>query len=360
MRRIFVTDCEGPVSKNDNAYEITSRYVPNGDRLYTVISRYDDVLADIVKKPGYRAGTTLKLVLPFLKAHGLTNKGMQRFSAKNLILIQHAKEMLDHARSIMHVFIVSTSYEHYMRALCRSVGFPYENTYCTKVNIDRHTIPEKEKTELKRIAQEIAQMPIFDVPADAETLKDLDQTARAAVKRLDQIFWKEMTETESYKLLKETDIIGGSEKAAAVEEIAKKLHADLADVMYVGDSITDEQAFKLVRENSGLAVSFNGNQYAVKQAEVAVMSQGSIATATIADAFAKGGKQEALGLAENWSALALRKSRINRDLLSIYSGLQPHELPKVKIITTQNMEALAKESSQFRKRVRGEAVGGLG
>lgn len=360
MKRIFVTDCEGPVSKNDNAYEITSHYVPNGDKLYTVISRYDDVLADIVKKPRYRAGTTLKLVLPFLKAHGLTNKDMQKFSAKNLILIQHAKETLNHARNIMRAFIVSTSYEHYMRALCRSVGFPYESTYCTKVNIDRHTIPEKERSELKRIAQEIAQMPVFDVPADAKTLEDLDQAARAAVKRLDQIFWKEMPKTESHKLLDETDIVGGSEKAAAVEEIAKKLHADLADVMYVGDSITDEQAFKRVREKGGLTVSFNGNQYAVTQAEVAVVSQSSIATAAIADAFAKGGKQEALGLAKNWSVSALRKGRIDSNLLSILSKLQPHEMPKVKITTPQNMETLAKESSEFRRKVRGEAIGGLG
>ena len=44
----------------------------------------------------------------------------------------------------------------------------------------------------------------------------------------------------------------------------------LADVMYVGDSITDVEAFKLVRDNGGLSVSFNGNSYAVKNAEVAV------------------------------------------------------------------------------------------
>jgi hypothetical protein len=35
-------------------------------------------------------------------------------------------------------------------------------------------------------------------------------------------------------------------------------------------------------------------------------------------------------------------------------------LPKVKIITSKNKEELAKESSEFRKKVRGEAVGRLG
>jgi hypothetical protein len=36
------------------------------------------------------------------------------------------------------------------------------------------------------------------------------------------------------------------------------------------------------------------------------------------------------------------------------------KLPKVKIITDQNMETLAEESSRFRNKVRGEAVGRLG
>ena len=68
----------------------------------------------------------------------------------------------------------------------------------------------------------------------------------------------------------------------------------LSNVMYVGDSITDVEAFKLVRDNGGLTVSFNGNQYAVKNAEVAVLSENSITTAIIADLFCNLGKREAL------------------------------------------------------------------
>jgi hypothetical protein len=40
--------------------------------------------------------------------------------------------------------------------------------------------------------------------------------------------------------------------------------------------------------------------------------------------------------------------------------MYPHMLPKAKIVTCENMEALAAESSQFRRKVRGEAVGRLG
>ena len=67
---VFITDCEGPISKNDNAFELTCHFIPDGDRFFTLISRYDDIQADIVKRPGYKPGDTLKLILPFLKAYG--------------------------------------------------------------------------------------------------------------------------------------------------------------------------------------------------------------------------------------------------------------------------------------------------
>ncbi len=60
--RIFVTDCEGPISKNDNAFEVASRFIPEGGEFFGKVSRYDDVLADVVKRPGYKAGDTLKLI----------------------------------------------------------------------------------------------------------------------------------------------------------------------------------------------------------------------------------------------------------------------------------------------------------
>lgn len=43
MKRIFISDCEGPISKNDNAFELSSNFIPNGDKLFTNISKYDDV-----------------------------------------------------------------------------------------------------------------------------------------------------------------------------------------------------------------------------------------------------------------------------------------------------------------------------
>ena len=109
-QRFFISDCEGPISKNDNAYELAASFVHGGAHLFSLISKYDDVLADVVKKHGYKAGDTLRLILPFLKAYGATDKKIRDFSATNVLLVPGAKDTLIFVRKLMPSFIVSTSY----------------------------------------------------------------------------------------------------------------------------------------------------------------------------------------------------------------------------------------------------------
>jgi energy-converting hydrogenase A subunit R len=360
VKKVFISDCEGPISKNDNAFEITSHFVPNGDKLFTVISRYDDVIADVIKKPRYKAGYTLKLILPFLKAYDVTDRKMREFSAQSLILIPNARDTLQYVRKIAHAFIVSTSYEHYIKTLCKTLNFPYKNTYCTKVNINKYHMTAGEKNRLKKLAREIQQMPTIEIPFGAKSLNDFPEEHRKTIQRLDEIFWKEIANMESGKFFHKVTPVGGEEKADAVKKAAERAGTDLSGVMYIGDSITDVEAFKLVKENGGLAVSFNGNQYAVKNAEIAILSENSVVTAIIAYVFCRFGKQETLDLVKNWNREALKKSHVSQTLLNRLFQLCPRELPKVKIITSENMEVLIKESGKFRKKVRGEAIGRLG
>ena len=360
MKRVFISDCEGPISKNDNAFEITAHAIPNGDKLFTLISKYDDALADVLKKPGYSAGSTLKLILPFLKAYNVTDRQMEEFSAQNLILIANSKDTLQHVRAVAGAFIVSTSYEHYIKALCKALDFPYKNTYCTKLSIDKYSITEQEKMRLREVVREIAQMPLINIPPAAKCMEDFSSTDQKTIRRLDTIFWNEIAGMSLGRVFSDVTTVGGSQKAEAIEDAVEGLGAQLSDVMYVGDSITDMEAFKLVRNNGGLTVSFNGNQYAVKNAEVAVLSENSTVTAVIADLFCNVGKQQTLQILENWSRETIRKSAVSQPLLDKLFALCPAALPKVQIVTAENMETLAKESSEFRKKVRGGGIGRLG
>jgi len=360
LKRIFVSDCEGPISKNDNAFELTARFIPDGDKLFSIISKYDDVLADIVKIPGYNAGDTLKLILPFLKAFNVADKKMQEFSEQTLLLIAGTRETLRHIQNLADAFIVSTSYEHYIKALCNAVDFPFENTYCNKLNLDKYKLLASEKVKLKALAREVSQMEMITIPQHARALDDLSERDEETVKRLDQIFWEDLAAVSCGKMFSEVNTVGGGQKAEAIRDAAAKLKVPLSGVMYVGDSITDVEALKLVRDNGGLAISFNGNKYAVREAEVAVLSENNMVTAVLADIFLKYGKAEVLKLVENWDIQFLKTSKVNTSILAPFLAFYPNALPKVQIVTSQNLESLTKVSSEFRKQVRGEAVGKLG
>jgi energy-converting hydrogenase A subunit R len=357
--RIFVTDCEGPISKNDNAFEISGWLIPEGDRFFTLISRYDDVLADIIKKPGYKAGDTLKLIVPFLKAYGATNKRMKFFSSETLVIVPGADETLRYIRSIMPTFIVSTSYEPYIHALCEAIGFPKENVYCTKIDIDSYELPNEEAERIKILREEISKMPMIEIPYGAASLEDLPLTTRRTIRRLDEIFWNEIPKMKIGRALREVNPVGGYEKAKAIKEIISIFNVNVSSVMYVGDSITDVEPFRLVRSGGGLTVSFNGNQYAIREAEIAVLSNHTVILAILAEIFKRFGKEHILNLAENWDFSTLA-DYCSPALLERLRSLYPERAPWVEKITSENMERLIRESTAFRKTVRGEAVGSLG
>jgi energy-converting hydrogenase A subunit R len=154
--------------------------------------------------------------------------------------------------------------------------------------------------------------------------------------------------------------VGGIEKAEAIRDVVRRLPTTLREVMYVGDSITDKEAFRLVKKNDGLAVSFNGNRYAIENADIAVMSRDSQVTAAIAETFLRSGKVGTLDLVANWDRRTLEKTLVNDTLKKRFLRTHPRELPKTTIITTENMGELAKESSLFRSKIRGEIAGRLG
>jgi energy-converting hydrogenase A subunit R len=360
LKKVFISDCEGPISKNDNAFELTSHYVPEGNKLFTIISKYDDVLFDVLKRPNYTAGYTLKLILPFLKAYGATDQKMQQFSLKNLILISNIKETLQYLRTTSEVFIISTSYEHYIKALCYAINFPYKNTFCTRLNIDKYNINESESNQLKKFATEISKMPTIKIPAKAKAIKDFPEKHQKTIRRLDQIFWENILDMDSGILFKTITPMGGREKAEAIKQVAEQLNISLKQIVYVGDSITDVEAFKLIKQNDGLTISFNGNQYAINNSEIAVLSENSIITSIIADLFFRSGKQNTIDLIKRWDKKGLKESIMNHSMSEHLLQLPSAKLPKIKIITDENKKTLSKESSEFRKKVRGELIGRLG
>ncbi len=358
--KVFISDCEGPITKNASTVELCSKFIPNGERFFAVLSRYDSVLTEIVRKEGYKAGDSMKLVLPFLKAFGVTDMAMVEFYRHAIMMIPGGDKTMRYVQEITSPFIVSSSYEHYIGAVCDHIGFPFENSYCTKCSLDGVKMDDWEAHTLRDLAHEIAAMPLIDMPFSTRTIKDLRPDDRKSVQRLDQVFWNEMTDLDSYHLIMETVPVGDSEKAAAVVEVCKKIGVALEDCMYVGDDSNDTRALGIVRKGGGLAVAFNGNSNAVRESDLAVMSPHTIITSILAEAFYRTGKDAVLELAEDWSYERLKRSGLVHEyLLKEARRVFPGHFPEARHVTPSNMSELMAQSASYRKTVRGDSVGAL-
>jgi energy-converting hydrogenase A subunit R len=352
--RIFVTDCEGPISKNDNAMELAANFVPHGEEVFSLLSTYDDYLAYVEKRPGYKAGDTLRLILPFLKAFGATDERIEQFSRANILLMPGAEETLRFVKGKMPAFIISTSYEPYIRALCEVIDFPFEAAYCTALALDRYSLPKEEKGYLRQVAGEVARMPMIEWGEGASGLADLPQTGRGVVQRLNQVFWEEMAGMQIGRVLAEVDPIGGEGKAAVLRAIMQQTGAGASEVMYVGDSITDLQALEMVKKGGGLAVSFNGNAYAIQGAHIACLGRDTGIISIVAQLFAAGGGGSVMTMLPRWGEETLRSAGVEEKGLAHLSGSEIGE------ITPDNQALWTQRSQQFRTEVRGVRIGSLG
>ena len=154
--------------------------------------------------------------------------------------------------------------------------------------------------------------------------------------------------------------IGGEEKAKAVRHIVTKFEGTLDKVIYVGDSITDIQALQLVKAGGGLTISFNGNHYAVANADIAVLAEHTIITSIMVDVYTSLGRNQLLNLVKNWSPTALFNATVDRTLVNLLHHLYPKTLPRVEVVDASNVEELGQASNLFRRSVRGQKIGRLG
>jgi energy-converting hydrogenase A subunit R len=274
----------------------------------------------VTKKPDYNAGGTLKFILPFLKAYGATNDNIKSFSQENVLLIPSALDTLQYIYNLLPSFIVSTSYQQYIHALCDSTGFPYENTYSTQLNIDKYTLSSKEKIRLMEIRREIIDNP------------DLEN--------LDKIFWKELPKMRIGRIIEDVNPIGGEGKKKALKDIISKFQFNASDLVYVGDSITDIQPLKFAHESDGLAISFNGNEYAVKESEIVIMADNTLMISIITDLFNKAGKNGVLEFINTFiddPQLALYNYPIDPQLTLKFPSMSNS---KIGIVNSDNLDEL--------------------
>ncbi len=280
---IVCFDLEGPLSPQDNAYEVME-LVKDGFKVFEVISRYDDILA-WEGREGYEAGDTLALILPFLARAGIKLDDIERMS-RQAGLVPGAKQTVAQLRERgWDVFVVSTSYAPHALNIARQLSVSADRVYCT--NLDRSllevALSRRETMLLDRIKQ---------IMLEELYIEDLAQgTKDEEIKRhLDAFFWEALAETRFGIVTDRLAVRGGRRKAWALEEISRLKHVSLCDFAFVGDAITDVRACQLVEVMGGLAIAFNGNRFILPHATIGVASESLLDVASVIEVWAAGGR----------------------------------------------------------------------
>lgn len=256
---IFVFDLEGPLSPMDHAAE-AMRIIgnklgrPDFFNLFQMVSLYDDELT-LEGKPGYNPGDTLRLIAPIVST---------QLSDEELVEISDEAALTPGAKDLMatldmdDVYVASTSYQQHAYTVAEKLGIDLQHVNCT-------LLPKyKDFPYLEGL------LDIFQKykKSDMQTVK----------RDLDALFWGEM----DYDYLK-TKVCGGQRKLDVVEQISQERDVAASDFIAVGDSITDINMLSGVKKAGGIAVSFNGNQYSVPKANLAISSLSLMALRPIVD-----------------------------------------------------------------------------
>lgn len=274
MNLIFF-DMEGPLSVQDNAYELMKLF-PDGGKVFEVISRYDDLLA-LEGREGYEPGDTLALIVPFLVCHSLSLRDIEGL-ADRAFIVDGARELINSLKD-WHVFCISTSYEQYASRIVRRVGIAQENVACTRFDVKRY----------QSLAKEGDLAIVRDIEREILTIKLGDDESMK--KRLDHFFWVELPRTSLGLALEEVKPMGGRRKAGALQRFVQAYGGSLERTVAVGDSITDASMLEAVNNAGGLAIAFNANEYCLPYATIGLASTNIGDLRTALDAWEQGGRE---------------------------------------------------------------------
>jgi len=359
------TDGEGVHFFNDIAAELASRLHPDGKEAgesdFDKKSKYDDLLE--LTRLGHRAGTTLLFEIPSLLAWGCNNALAKDYTVKNLRMIPGAIETLSYVSKIMPVFLISTTYSVCVAPIAEMAGIPVENLYCTWMSFDKYSLMPSEVQLINRLNQEIAAMPKLNWEKDQSAGKPiLTKEMQEVAKRMDGIFLEdgELMNISAYRqMVNEIKIAGGAGKVEAIQDSCRRTSNSLRNTAFADDSITGSQGLRLVRENGGLALSVNGNKYAVEAAEFVCLLDNALPLAVILLEFSRGGKEGVQVLIQHWKWSVIDNLGLEGSLIERLHQIYPGDLPQVEIVTETNLDRLTKQSERYRVEIRG-TVGKLG
>jgi energy-converting hydrogenase A subunit R len=356
-------DLEGPLSPQDNAYEVM-HLIKDGSSLFEVLSKYDDYLA-LQNIPDYEPGDTLKLIVPFLLVNGITELDIVKVS-KRAKLVRGAKELIKLLQDdLWNVHIISTSYEQHAYNIASQLSIERNNVHCTRFPLDSfYDVLDETETELiSEIQNEILSF------CSCDGCDKLGIESIAA--QLNQFFFEIIPNTRINEIFKRISVVGGTRKVEALMSVIRSRNTKQTAV--VGDSITDYKMLHQISRAGGLSVAFNGNMYSLPHANIGIACVDIRPLYPILKEFRAGGLNSAFNVATLWEdqlsefisdSSLIPKYAITPKLVRFFAIAPDNTVfPRFNVLTSktdEQLQKIAEVHARFRSLVRGEDTALLG
>lgn len=350
----FICSCWGFLTRNNGTRDIIDRFVRNGGHFYDVVSRYDSLCTYVLNRDISSLGHTMKITAPFLKAFGATDLQMHNASAETLELMPEAGTTMRYALNVMSTFITTSLYEHDVMNICDSLDIPMGNINCTELSLDAQDMSRHDARALRDAASIVTSLRIPKTEYLLDVPMELDPLDVKILKTMDDLAAELMAMESASSMMRSMTSVGSNDKAYALLEIRRKTSIDLDGTAYIGSDTSDYQSMELVKESGGLALSFNGADFAVRGSNVAILSNDCTVAGVLLQEFYNGGIEAVLDLVNNWDRKSLKKgSYSDPHLMEAMLAANPKKLPEVVAVNRQNVEEISKKSTAYRKRILG-------
>lgn len=349
--RMLVTNLSGFILRNNPTRDLCARFIRNGGHFYDVLARYDALTAYVLGREEATAGNTVKWVIPFLKANGATDYLMREAYKESMDLLPGAEDALRFISRLLPTHVSTSMYEHGWMAVEERVGAPLCDVFCSRVDLDHVQFGRADSRKIREMCERISSLRIPKTVYELNVPMEVHEDDIRIIRTLDDILQQGIPDLPAMGLMESSNPVTSHRKAYQLLDVRKQTNIDLDCTMYIGGEDTDYQCLDLVRDAGGVAVAFNGSDFAVRGSNIAIMSKDATVGAVFASMFNDRGIEAILNLAANWERPYLKKCEFpDRNLLDRMLAAHPRKLPEVYAVDKHNVDEIAAKSNAFRKK----------
>lgn len=352
--RYFICTCRGFITRNNDLRDLCGRFIDDGKHFFDVLERYDRLTSYVLNREDATSGSHYKWAIPFLKAYGATDAYIHKFLVEDMSMMDNAQRTMRYITNLLPSYMTSSIYEHGLMEVMERLDTRLLETACSNLCIDQCMMGRAESRKLRDIAKTVSRLKVPKNFYELNVPTELMDEDIQIIKTMDDVLGNSVPDAGAMSLMESADVMTSHKKAYRMLDIRRLMAIDLDCTMYIGSASTDFQPMDLVRDAQGLSIAFNGEEFAVRGCNVAVLSDDTTVAAIFAGIFTDKGPQSSVELAENWSREYLRKMDFpDINLMETFLKEHPRKLPEVHAVTDSNVDEISKRSDAYRKSLLG-------